>query len=442
MLIDPRIILDHFGLVLLLTLITIVGKIVATSSAAFLTGQGVNTSLRAGFSMAQIGEFSFIIVGLGLSLGAINSSVYPIIVAVSAITTFLTPYLIRYSSELEARIENTMPPRFKSFLNAYTAWVYRSQASSKDKVSHKKNLLRLILNGMIVAIIFILSENLIFPKMNKMITLTFVSSSLTWLCAMFLSSPFIWAMLTAFKSAKFTRENNPSRTLAFFLSFFIPLSEVSILSVSYFRTWPIAIFLIGVAVIFFVLLYKKLGSSYQWFENHLVSNLRVQSISQQRYEKLAPWDRHLVEITMSPETSYNGKTLRQLKFREKYGINVVAIQRGSIVIFAPTSEQLIQASDKLIILGQDEEIEIFREQAEKMTEPEPEELDLLASFSLKTILIEGGHSAINKSIRQWKMDEKIDGLIVGLERKSSRILNPKSETILQRGDLLMIVGER
>lgn len=441
MLIDPKIIMAHFGLVLLLSLITVLGKIVTTSLGAFLTGQSVNTSLRAGFSMAQIGEFSFIIAALGLSLDVVNPSLYPIIVAVSAVTAFLTPYLIRFSAHLEERIEKRMPKDIKSFLDAYTSWVYRAQASSKNKISYHKTLVRLIVNGLIVAIIFSLAENFILPKMNLVAMPIFVTNSLTWLCALILSSPFVWAMLTAFKSSAFTNENHSSRNLAFFLSFFIPLAEISILSLAYFRNWFVAVFLIGIAIIFFVLLYRKLEHSYEWFENHLMNNLRSQPINQLRYEELAPWDRHLVEVRVSEESEYVGQSFKQLKLRERYGINVVAIQRGTTTVFAPTKEQLIHALDKLIVLGKDEQIEIFRQKAEKVLDPEAEDLDFLASFVLQTIVLEEKHSAINKTIREWKTQQKIRGLVVGLERSGARILNPDSEIILQQGDLLMIVGE-
>lgn len=442
MLIDPKIIFDHFGLVIFLTVITIMGKIITTSLGAFLTGQSVNTSLRAGFSMAQIGEFSFIIVGLGFSLGVINSSLYPIIVAVSAITTFATPYLIRYSATLEAAIEAKMPPPLKSFLDSYTAWIYHSQASAKDQISYHKTWSRLILNGLIVAIIFTLTQNFILPKIKEIAVPLFVTTSLAWLCALILSSPFIWAMLTSVQNVKFVRKKNPSRTLIYFFSFFVPLAEVSILSVAYFRNWFVSLFLIGVAIIFFVLLYKKLEQSYQWFENHLVNNLRVQSINQLRYEELAPWDRHLVEIRVNEHSPYIGCSLQQLQLREKYGINIVAIWRNGQVIFAPSNRQEIHAHDKLIVLGKDEQIEIFRRRAERVAEPENEDEDFLASFALQTIVLEKKHPAIDKTIREWKNEEKIGGLIVGLERHAERILNPKSDTILQEGDLLIIVGER
>jgi CPA2 family monovalent cation:H+ antiporter-2 len=104
MLVDPRIIIQHYQLILLISSIAVVGKIITTNLGGLLTRQGMNVSVRLGFTMAQIGEFSFIIVGMGVVLGAVNEELSPIIVAVSAITTFLTPYLMRLSVPLGASL--------------------------------------------------------------------------------------------------------------------------------------------------------------------------------------------------------------------------------------------------------------------------------------------------------------------------------------------------
>ncbi len=109
MLIDPLVIWQKFPIVLLLCVITILGKLMTTGLGALLTGRKISDSLRIGFSMAQIGEFSFIIAGLGLALHVISDAFYPIIVAVSAITTFTTPYLIKYSGYLANRIDQPHP---------------------------------------------------------------------------------------------------------------------------------------------------------------------------------------------------------------------------------------------------------------------------------------------------------------------------------------------
>jgi CPA2 family monovalent cation:H+ antiporter-2 len=441
MLIDPKIIFANFTLVLLLAAITIIGKLITTGVGAFLTGQSVNTSLRIGFSMAQIGEFSFIIIGLGLALNAINHSLYPIIVAVSAITTFTTPYFIRLAGYISHQLDEHLPERMKYFLSSYTNWVYCAQTRSAEQPSYRKACVRLLINGIIVAIIFTLAEHLILPKVNEFLVRLSLNKALTWTCAIILSSPFIWGMLTSFKDSNGAYKNQPTRTSSFFVSSFITLVEIIILSITYFQTWLVASLLLVAAIIFFKLLSKKLEKSYQWFENRLVKNLREKSIRRTRYEELAPWDTHLVEVHVGAHSDLAGKTLQELQLRQRYGLNIVAIYRGAETLLAPRGEQFIQCFDKLIVLGNDDQIETLRTQAKKEEHSKLKEADLLASFTLKAIFLEADHPFVGKPINESKIREEIYGLVVGLERHGNRILNPHSTTALQNGDLLLVVGD-
>lgn len=440
MLIDPKIIFHNFLIVLLLTAITIVGKIITTGLGAFLTGQSVNTSLRVGFSMAQIGEFSFIIIGFGLALNAISHPLYPIIVAVSVITTFTTPYFIRLSAYFSNRLEDRFSNRTKYFLNSYSDWVYRARTYSKGPSFYRKIIIRLLLNGIIVAIFFTLAEHLILPKINDLFGETPLTKALSWSSAVILSSPFICGMLISSKVRESNYDSQAIRVMPFFISWFVTLIEIIILSISYFQTWVVSGLLLIASIVFFKLLYKQLEKSYYWFESTLLKNLQEKHVLQTRYEELAPWDTYLVEVKVGARSDLTGKTLQELKLREKYGINIVAIYRGRETLFAPRGEQFIQIFDRLIVLGNDDQIEEFRKQSEKNESIDLEKADLLADFDLKAILLEESHPLIGKQINESKLREEIYGLVVGLERNGDRILNPNSETILQNGDLLLVVG--
>lgn len=431
MLIDPKVIVTHLPVVLLLTVITIIGKLLTTGLGAFLTGQSVNTSLRVGFSMAQVGEFSFIIIGLGIALKAISPTLYPIIVAVSAITTFTTPYLIRFSGYLNQRLDSTLSEKTKNILGNYANWLYRIRASKENKIVYRHAVLRLLINGIIVAIIFTLDDQFILPHMQQWFAQWPFSKAATWLLGLILASPFIWAMLTAFRGI------NP---IFYLFSCLFILAEITVLSLAFFQSWLVTVILLGLAILFFTLVYKQLNQYYQWFENRLLSNLQTKSPRLNRYEELAPWDTHLVEVQVSPHAELVNKTLEQLHLREQYGINIVAIYRDSTAIFAPRGTEIIFAFDKLIVLGTDDQIDAFRQQAEKDFPIELEEADLLANFALQPILLERDHPAVGQSIRDSKIREQTNGIIVGLERDNQRILNPHSTQILQQGDLVWLVG--
>lgn len=132
MMIDPVLLARYALPVAALTIAVIGGKIVSVALGAFFTGNGVRTSLQAGLSLAQIGEFSFIIAGLGLSLKATGEFLYPVAVAVSAITTLTTPWLIRASEPLARRIDRALPARLQTFVALYGSWLEQLRAAPRE----------------------------------------------------------------------------------------------------------------------------------------------------------------------------------------------------------------------------------------------------------------------------------------------------------------------
>lgn len=438
MLIDPKMIFAHWPIILLLSLVTIFGKIITSALGAFLTGQSFNTSLRVGFSLAQIGEFSFIIAGLGLALGATSNALYPIIVAVSAVTTFATPYLIRLSGTLSETLETKLSSNTKYFLESYSTWLYRIRADRKHRPLFRNAIIRFVVNGIIVASIFSLSQNFLVPELEQLLHQGWLIKVVGWLVAVIISAPFIWAMLFAFKI------NTNQKSYLFppmILPWIITIAEVSLLSLAYFDTWIIMGILLIIALSFFLLLYNQLEKYYHWFENRLIANIRnLEEFSHAQFEELAPWDTHLVQLIISHDSPLVGKTLEECQLRQEFGINIVAIHRGAATILAPRGNQRLLPDDKLIVLGDDEQIDRFKNIAEKTLVKQDNNYSL-ENFVLKTRLLDAGNPQIGKSIRDSQIREKTNGLVVGLERNGVRILNPDPGTILQDNDLLFVVGE-
>lgn len=443
MLINPQIIIEHFSTVMIITGVYLVGKTSATTLAAFLTGQSLKTSVRIGFGVAQIGEFSFIIASLGLALHVTSDNLYPIIVAVSAITTFTTPYLIKFSGGIAKQLDTRLPDRIKYFLDSYSAWVYRTLASSKTHNIYRNAILRVVLNSIVVAIVFSLAEHLILPQVAQWITSKKIVRIITWGIAMILSSPFIWGMLFALRpTLLFTsRKDVVFRSAPIVACWLITIIEITILSVTYFHTWITTSLLIVVAVILFFIGYRQLESSYHWFEERLVGNIKRKGETRARYERLAPWETHFVDVRVSDESFLVGKTLTECQLRQNYGVNIVAIYRGAKEILAPRGDQFIAARDKLIVLGSDEQIDAFRSVATQAATAHYEEIKPLENFALKAMILDSDNPMVGKTIRDSKIREQVSGLVVGLERRETRTLNPDPATILMAGDLLLIVGE-
>ncbi|MES2217291.1 MAG: cation:proton antiporter [Pseudomonadota bacterium] len=443
MLINPKLIFANIGIVLLISVVTIISKIISSSMGALITGQSLSTSLRVGFGMAQIGEFSFIIVGMGMALGVISDTLYPIVVAVSVITTFTTPYLIRLSGMLASKIEKRLPKHIKKALLNYSSWVYILLADKQDSATYRRIVIRFVMNAIIVAVIFTLIDQLLAPYLKHLIQTTWIVEVVSWITAIILSSPFIWAMLFAAKwnINSSVRQNKNSFYLLLAVIWAMVLAEIVFLTFAYFYTWAIIGILFVSALVFFSLFYARLGKFYYWVEKKFLANISPNPETQaEQFNKLAPWDNSLMELTISPGTPVVGKTLQELQIRQLYNINIVAIQRGQEIIAPPRGEQELLAHDKLVVLGNDDDIDAFKGIISTSAE-RWHTVNLLNNFVLKPMMLNPKSTLIGKTIRDSQIREHAHGLVVGLERRGKEILNPDPATILEAGDLLLMVGE-
>jgi CPA2 family monovalent cation:H+ antiporter-2 len=225
-----------------------------------------------------------------------------------------------------------------------------------------------------------------------------------------------------------------------FIVWLVTLLEIVFLSVVYFHTWIMTAAFSLVFIIFFAVAYKQLEKSYQWFESQLVRNIAKKPGKQSKYKELAPWDMHFVEIEVGNRSPLTNKSLGESKIRERFGVNVVAIYRGHNTILAPRGDVRMYDNDKLIVLGNDEQIDRFRRKA-TMISQDTEQISLLDSFIFKPIVIENNHPFVGKSIRESQIREQLQGLVMGIERGNTRILNPLPETVLEADDLLLVVGK-
>lgn len=437
MMIDVKIIADNWLIILAISAVTILGKVFATTIGTFVTGQSTNTSIKVGFSMVPIGEFSFIIVALGLKLNVTSNSLYQMVIGIAAVTALAAPYLVKLSEGIADKLDSNISERVKYFLDSYSAWVYRALASYKKQIGYRKFAVRLLMNGVIVGVIFNLTHNFILPQFNYLIANDDIAKIVTWLISMLFTAPFVWGMMFGFRLIDKNRQ-----IPALFLGVLITVVEIIVLSVAYFSTWYVPLVIAVIVLFLFALLYEQLGDSYDWFERLLVRMLRRQNQKKDSFEDLAPWDTHLVKILATNESSDSvvGKTLYENQLRRKFGVNVVAIRRGSKIIQAPRGDERIMLHDELVVLGNDDQIDAFRNNAENKHFEQKKE-DILKSFTLRPVVLGEGDPLIGTSIRDSNIREHSHGIVVGLERNGYRILNPDPSTTLKVNDMVLVVGD-
>ncbi|WP_374033277.1 cation:proton antiporter [Bdellovibrio bacteriovorus] len=448
MLIDPHVISIYWKEVLLLSAVVIVGKTLSVTLGSVLSGQTFKSSLQSGMSLAQIGEFSFIIATLGLSLKVISEKIYPIAVAVSVLTAFTTPYMARSAEKAYAWLEKFLPSRFIQSIDSYSVISFSMSGNREWREQVRAYILKVLLNAVVVVAVFLTMARVFLPFLLERQMEEGPAKFLTLSATLVMSAPFLWALAfgrTKQFEALLVEQGKGSHNYVFLVSRIMLAVGLLGAMVGQFVPvmWAVAITLWMVVVVGYVLS-QKLQDIYGWFERRFLTNLHddVQKVHARKNSRsLAPWDAHITEFMIPPEAPYVGVPLHQLSIREKYGVTIALIERGRRRITAPGRVECLMPHDHVFVIGTDEQLILFKDfiQSEvpevAVTAPE-------AEYSLEQYLLTEGSPFLNKSIRDCGLREMTHGLVVGIEREGGRILNPDSSETLKRGDLLWIVGDR
>lgn len=451
MLINLQVLKDYFGIIVFMTVVTIVGKLVSTSLGALVSGRSLKSSVQAGMSLAQIGEFSFIIATLGMTLKVTSDFLYPIAVAVSAVTTFTTPYLIKYSDNIYALIEKRVPQNVKDNLARYESAMNSTSSRGLLSLIWQEYGIKIILNSVVVIAFTLAMSRLALPRIEN----AFAGDNvlpveiLTCLVTIFLCGPFLWAVFLGKPSHAVHYETETADRLRklqlglsiirFFiggaLAGFIVSNFTSILAFS----GVLLIVLAALGALFFTRFSEPL---YRKIEKRFLSNLTDKERSELEKKSttpdLAPWNASLAEFTLSPQSPLIAKTLQESRVKEDYGVTIAMVERGGDQILAPTRDELLLPYDKLFLIGTEEQLASVKKVIEVVVKKEPTPLS--ESFGLISVTLTATNRYIHKTIRNCGLREDAEGLIVGIERKGERILSPDSAMVLMPGDLVWIVG--
>lgn len=444
LLIDPRIIWEYKETIGILCVVTIVGKIFITSTGTLLSGQSFKNSLQVGMGLAQIGEFSFIIAGLGLTLKATSEKLYPIGVAVSLITTFTTPYLIKYSVPVAEKLEAKLPWWAVAALKRYSEWWnYRSQTQEYLKQVGPL-LMRWVLNGIIMTFIFRLAFKYLTPKLFVLLQLPpGIHLYVVWVTAFVLSLPLIWGMVFSSRQTILSLSTEKN-VLKFVIVLSLPVLTsiwIAVLSSRYIP-WVLvvpvtSVFLIGA----YFLLFKRLETHYTWLEETFLETFRANSEKpKDNLSQLAPWDSHLISIKVHPNALMANKTLLQANLRQRFGINIVAIERGLQTIVAPKPLEFILPADRLVVLGNDVQLTDARPELEvPAIDPVIQDESI---YRLKHFVIRFGSRFSGKTIRESEIRNEYHAMVVGIERSGKKIINPDTDFTFITDDIIWVVGEQ
>lgn len=443
MLINPDALYQHAIPVVILSVVTIFGQSISSTIGAILSGQPLKDSIRTGMSLSQIGEFSFIIATLGVTLKATNSFLYPIVVAVSAVTVFTTPFMIKYSLPFSEYLAHNLPRKWTKRIERYSASTQAIKTVSLWQTVINAFLIQVIVLIVIILAVILLSSRFILPLVENYHFGNITGALIT----LGILSPFLWAL--AFRRVTtdeveqlmLDRKSRGPLTMLFFIRIVLSIFFIGLL-LNIFFSPKIALIAFIIAVIIYLIFQKKLHIQYHKIENHFLANLNDREIARAKRSRsdLTPWDGHMAIFDIAAESNIAGESLKNLQIREKMGINIVSIKRGEVMIHIPNRNERIFPGDEICVIGTDAQVQEFRkylDQHEMDVSPEIVEPDIvLRQIELKN------HTFIGKSIKESKLREKTQGLIVGIEKRGKRVLNPESNVILERDDILWIVGDK
>lgn len=457
MLVNPAVLVEYAWPVIIITLVTIIGKAIFSSLGVLLSGESLNISIKSGFSLAQIGEFAFIIAGLGVSLKVLDPFISPIIVAVSVITTFTTPYFIRLANPFAEWLYKVLPPKVQEMLARY--------ASGKKTVNHDsdwkkllKNIVgRVIIYSVLLTAIWLLSVKTLYPAVSELFTPVTIWVNLAMcLATLLLMTPFLWALISNKynSSAIFLKlwedENyNHGRLVALVLfRVSVAIFFISAVVISYFHLNIGIGVVIAVAVVALILILREDLTQYSRLETHFLTNLNLREEVAKKHHPLKTSfnsefnnkDIELTSVLVSPYSRYIGKSLGELSFRQEFGVNVVAIVRGDLKIYIPKSSERIYPQDKLAVVGTDGQLQKFRDEIES-PQGVPDTEEMHQEMNLHSFTVNEAFHFLDKSIVQSRLGEKYDSIVVAIERNGALVPLDKDATFLL-GDLVWFVGER
>ena len=458
MLVDPHIIMSYSVPIIILILTILLGQAVFGSFSFMLGGESLKSAMRCGFAMAQIGEFSFIIASLGLSLGVISDFLYPVVVAVSVITTFLTPYMIRLATPAYNAIEHRLPARLIRILNQLST----SHPNSQKGSLWRRLLTQMISNTIVYSILSSASIALMFtfvePFFHKVLpgwNLYWYANGITGVLTVILIAPFLRAMVMKKNRSEEWRalwaESNRNRLPLLFTILVRVMIAVAFIfyicnHLSHFR--PALMITLGVIAVALMVVSRTIKHRSIVLERLFINNLRSRDIEAQVHGKKRPLyegklldrDIHIAEFEVPFNSQWMGQTLRQLNLGRRYGVHVSSILRGGNRLNIPDGNYIIFPNDRLQVIGSDSQLTNFGQSIESEVMGEDADMEK-REMKLRQLIIGPDSPFIGKTLAESGIRSIYSCMVVGLEEGKENLSSVPPTRRFAEGDIIWVVGE-
>ena len=456
MMVDPQMIVEYIGPIMAIVVAILLGQTLLGSAGVLLSGQPLKIAMQCGFSLTQIGEFAFIIASLGVSLGVTSHFLYPIVVAVSVITTFLTPYMIRLAEPAYNQVNQILPRRWKRLIDSYT--------SGLQPASHQNNWRRLLEAILRITLIYaVLSLGVVILCINFVVPL-FISTfgetggrGLSAVLMIGLISPFLRAMIMKknhseeFRSLWADSRFNHASLISLVLLRVTLASGFIVYIIEYLFKASVAVAAaVTLTVIIAMILSRFLKRQSIVMERIFVQNLRSKEIREEylgnrkpKYAgKLVDRDIHLSDFVVPVDSTWAGQTLKELQLGKKYEVHVASIIRDNYRINIPGGHSRIFPNDTLQVIGTDQQLAVFSSHLALNKHQQSADKYEKHEMLLRQLVIEKDSPLIGQTIQQSGIRNRYHCLIVGVELAGESLLHtPDMNIVFLEGDVIWVVGE-
>lgn len=458
MMVNPETLVEYALPIIVVTVVTIVGKLIFSSLGMILSGQNLYNAMSSGFSLAQIGEFAFIIASLGMDLGVTGDYLYPIVVSVSVITTFTTPFCIKTAPRCVKLAENLLPGKLVSKLNQYTDENQGDKEKDTEWYTHIKSYFsRMAIFGGMMFVMVLIGLNYVEPFLSARIeaTASYVITCLLIYCGMAIfigpmlnlhSNVFtsLWLRKKSFRLPLMVLANMKIALIAIIAM--IPLAHL-------FEIRPLLLFVVVVAVVGLI---GKFGGSTSWYlqlETRFLRNFNERLLEKEEaatgkqtwlYDKL-----HIISFIAPEKAEFLEKSLKDLELGKRFNVYVVKIERNEKAIFLPDGEEVIHAGDKVYVTGEELAILNFY----KLIDSQPcKRMRTLRQFMEKdypyhdralavcAVKITGEETFAGKPIKLGNIRNDWKCLILGVQRDGLPVIMPNASMVISKDDLMWVIG--
>ena len=458
MLVDPKILVDYALPILALVGTIIVGQAILGTFGFMLGGESLKSAMRCGFSMAQIGEFSFIIASLGLSLGVISKFLYPVVVAVSVITTFLTPYMIRLATPTYQALERHLPAKVIHVLNHFAMSHPQTQQQSKWHSLIRQMVVNTVAYSILSAAVIAVMFTFVLPLIRNLMPgwhLHWYANAITGLLTVVLIAPFLRAIVMKKNhSNEWKRlwvESSINRIPLLFtivVRYVIALGFIFYICNYLTRFTNALIVCIGIVAVGLMIASRQTKKRSIVMERLFIHNLRSRDIMAQvngkkkpLYEgKLLDRDIHIGEFEVPEDSSWAGKSLKQLHLRQQFGVDLSSIRRGTHRLNIPDGETTIFPGDKLQVIGNDSQLQKFNVSLQSALLPEDMEIEK-REMRLSQLIISSTSEFLGKTLIESGIRSKYNCMVVGLEEGRENLTRISPTRKFEKGDIIWLVGE-